>query len=157
MKNSNINNKILYLGIGVFLLILIWETTSIVQDLVFDLLVSANSNPILILWSKLAVQLLVYTLGFIIGINYINNSKKNGKIILRNFIVFFFLILILGSIYIGAIQDLIRTDSYHKVLEKYTDYTKLNYSQLLVISLLGFLVYIIPGLIIYKNLNKNSG
>ena len=68
MKKENEDNKIIYIGIGVFLWLTIGGFSVLFENIFKDILLNINIQPRIILWTKLAVQLITYILGFIIGI-----------------------------------------------------------------------------------------
>lgn len=156
MTTTSINNKVLNIGMGVFLLLLVWEISTLISDITFDILIVFNSSHSLILWSEVFVQTLVYTIGFIIGISQLKKSTTNGRIVLKKFIIAIVVILFFGIAYYGLMRESIKTEDFNSAYNSYFEYKSSNYIKQLYVSLFSFLAYLIPVIVIYAQLNKKS-
>lgn len=90
--DSDIKNKnILFIGIGVFLWLAIASFITLFQIMVKDIFLNLYIQPVIIIWTKLFVEITVYVIGFIIGLNLIKSSKRGELTIFIFVILLFFL------------------------------------------------------------------
>ena len=150
MKKENEDNKIIYIGIGVFLWLTIGGFSVLFENIFKDILLNINIQPRIILWAKLAVQLITYILGFIIGIKIVKSSKKTNLRIFLNLIILFTLGQILQFIQPYGIVFYVM-DNYLNNLAELSEFTDTNLIENLIVNFIKFLGYFIVALIIYKN------
>ena len=150
MKKENEDNKIIYIGIGVFLWLTIGGFSVLFENIFKDILLNINIQPRIILWTKLAVQLITYILGFIIGIKIVKSSKKTNLRIFWNLIILFTLGQILQFIQPYGIVFYVM-DNYLNNLAELSEFTDSNLIENLIVNFIKFLGYFIVALIIYKN------
>lgn len=149
MKKLIKDTRIIYVGIGVFLWLTIGGFSFLFENLIKDILLNLNVQPILIAWLKLFVQLITYVVGFILGINIIKSSEKSELIIFRNVIILFILSQILQYVQ-PMITNLVRTENYLNNSSEFYDLIKTESIQYMTIFILSFLSFVIVGIIIYK-------
>jgi len=150
MKKENEDNKIIYIGIGVFLWLTIGGFSVLFENIFKDILLNINIQPRIILWTKLAVQLITYILGFIIGIKIVISSKKTNLRIFWNLIILFTLGQFLQFIQPYGIVFYVM-DNYLNNLAELSEFTDSNLIENLIVNFIKFLGYFIVALIIYKN------
>jgi|GEM_PF-3541879 hypothetical protein len=150
MKKENEDNKIIYIGIGVFLWLTIGGFSVLFENIFKDILLNINIQPRIILWTKLAVQLITYILGFIIGIKIVKSSKKTNLRIFWNLIILFTLGQFLQFIQPYGIVFYVM-DNYLNNLAELSEFTDSNLIENLIVNFIKFLGYFIVALIIYKN------
>ena len=150
MKKENEDNKIIYIGSGVFLWLTIGGFSVLFENIFKDILLNINIQPRIILWTKLAVQLITYILGFIIGIKIVKSSKKTNLRIFWNLIILFTLGQFLQFIQPYGIVFYVM-DNYLNNLAELSEFTDSNLIENLIVNFIKFLGYFIVALIIYKN------
>ena len=150
MKKEQEDNKIIYIGIGVFLWLTIGGFSVLFENIFKDILLNINIQPRIILWTKLAVQLITYILGFIIGIKIVKSSKKTNLRIFWNLIILFTLGQFLQFIQPYGIVFYVM-DNYLNNLAELSEFTDSNLIENLIVNFIKFLGYFIVALIIYKN------
>ena len=72
-------NRVIFMGIGIFLLIIIDSISSLFEHLTFDLLIYLNAKPIIIFWSKIITRIILYFILYSLGVNLIDSTEKSGK------------------------------------------------------------------------------
>ena len=98
----------------------------------------------------MAVQLITYILGFIIGIKIVKSSKKTNLRIFWNLIILFTLGQFLQFIQPYGIVFYVM-DNYLNNLAELSEFTDSNLIENLIVNFIKFLGYFIVALIIYKN------
>ncbi len=144
------DNRVIYIGIGLFLWFDIGGISQLIEKIIFSLFLFLNVQPIIILWSGTLIKIIIFSIGFIIGLNAIKESRKSDLIIFRNIVILYILIICLQSL-IGFIGiDLFETENYINNLARFNEYSKVNSIQLTITYALSFVTVVIPGIIIYK-------
>ena len=143
-------NRVIFMGIGIFLLIIIDSISSLFEHLTFDLLIYLNAKPIIIFWSKIITRIILYFILYSLGVNLIDSTEKSAKKILISMIYVFIIISTIVTIYLLAIRDLFRTENTLENLGTFIESADSFYMQKSIIEILGFLIYLIPAIIIYK-------
>jgi len=149
MKNEIKDTRIIYVGIGVFLWLSVGGFSVLFKNTITDFLLILNVQPTIIAWTKLFVQLIIYLIGFILGLNIIKSSKKAELIIFRNVILIFVLGQILQYLQPRLTNLISKEENYYNNLSKYLDLNSSEPTFYLIIPLLGFLIYAIVGVLIY--------
>jgi hypothetical protein len=149
IKEQN-DNKIIYIGIGVFLWLTIGGFSVLFENIVKDLFLNLNIQPRIILWTKLIVQLITYFFGFIIGIKIIKSSNKTKLRIFWNLIILFILGQLLQFLQPYGIE-LYGNENFFNNSAEFREFRYSNTIEYMAVMILEFLSYLIVGLIIYRN------
>ncbi len=151
MNNEIKSLKVIYIGIGAFLLWSIQAYAYSFEKIIFELLISNGMEHYISLFVPPLLYFILFILFIILGINLILKSNKADLTILKISIV----ILVIGLVFqylIAELADSLKSEHYLDNYSKYKEYlleNPLNMS----IYLIKSVTYIIFGIIIYKKYN----
>jgi len=149
MKKELKDNRIIYVGIGIFLLLTIGGFSSLFEHSIKDVLLNLNVQPIRIIWTEMFVQLITYAIGVILAINIIKSTKISELIIFRNVIILFILVQFLQYVQ-GVLNLEFKTEDYYLNSSDYYDVRQTDLNLDLITQVFSILNILIVGIIVYK-------
>ena len=153
MNLPNKNNQGILLGIGVFFFLSTSGFAYLFKIVLRNLLLNINGiSPVTIM---LCTEL-VYLLTFVIAVFGLMKNLKNRPVNVKKLYFIFIGLLILGQILqfaVPLVMQTIQTENYLSNSSEYYNSINLNLIYSTIDAVFEYLVYVIIGIVIYKNRN----